>query len=855
MSSFAEQAFLFEFIDKFKNEVFDPEKSKEFSNDLMTFKQFSPKSYEYIMRIDGDPTSSINKIMYSSMKNSRRFDAFSPHQLSLLTPKIVIYKVRVVEGKEIAVPFPINQSTTEESIIQSIEGRGTDVALKSISWHDTGTDPAYAGLTMAGTISLTFQSFESLFMDRSVPGSDEPVNFGRDLTTNAPSNANRGKGGSTRIGILDANKPIFAPFETRLVVGWSAPTDPSNIFTPGELESIEEAQSVLNITINRVDLSIDDGGKVDVNCQFTGRLETAMSTQKYDLFMIDPASMDQQTVQQTLTVLKDVQKNINKQIAEQEKLGDAGEDMVAALEAKRKITTQEILQVRAQNLEIAWGKFLGRIQSMGKKNPTDTGRLFYTDLTHDAVNAYTEMVELRKLSRQAKAMKKKQEQNDTLVTISEEMIKDYDKKRKVLGEKLQKIVPGIVENSTDQRILQANKIMIDGEDDEANQKATAAFYKGLISSDGTMEIKDPKIAQRINFFFLGDLFESALDIVINRPESYPDNCTVSVAGKQNPDSKKMKGETRIMLGTIGITNPQTGKLMTKNIADLPIAVSSFLKWWEINVIKQKKSALPLRTFLAGMTSLVGGVLRTQPAPDADSRAPSSRIKLTTLEIPKGGILDNIWNKHEKRIKIEDLVQLREQRMSNTDGQKSRTVSFLYLYTNNLPQPKKNSQEQLKANLTNGIPHLYVGNRDGIVKNIAFKRTPIQGHRESSILRSVQGGRQFQSVLLSSDKYDADIEMFGNPFYKPGMQIYVDPRSLGLGYSVGTKWATDLGLGGLYTVIAVKNDIGPGNYTTRLTTKSEVGLGLQGVIQKAAPGDSKEQKIDSVPKHNWGKSAI
>ena len=146
----------------------------------------------------------------------------------------------------------------------------------------------------------------------------------------------------------------------------------------------------------------------------------------------------------------------------------------------------------------------------------------------------------------------------------------------------------------------------------------------------------------------------------------------------------------------------------------------------------------------------------------------------------------------------------------------------------------------------------MGNNEGMVKKVAFSRTPIAGHRESSILRAVQEGKDFKSMLLSSDKYDITMDMFGNPFYKPGMQIYVDPRSLGLGYAVSADWATDLGLGGLYSIFSVQNTVKSGLYETKIQAKSEVGLGLKKHAHRKNKAVPKPKISDPSIHHQSGK---
>ena len=831
MADFGEQAFLLDFIEKFSNETV---KDAPTLLSPVGFTSTKPKTYEHVMRMEGDPTSCMNKLLYDSLQTSRMFDLFAPHQLSYLTPRIEIWKNHPTGKKDpkwIKIPFPINQVTTVDSILNSIEGRGTDVALNSISWQDTGTDSAYAGVTMSGFISLSFQSFESLFMDRptgrvDAEGNPIMISFAQ-LTTNVPTKLKPEVTGDIPVSFYDREVP---PFEIQLVLGWSVPDDAKNeIFSNAQLSAISDAIVVLNILTNRVELKIDDGGKVDLTCQFHGRVETAMHTQRYDLFMLDPKSLDNQERAAHVKVLQDVNKNLRK---EQGKIENTESKAYEDIQKNIDITTENLYNIKSESLEAAWSKLLGRIVSM--TGPADKdGRLFFIDIDDDTVDDYKTLMGIRAALRQAKREKKNSEANKSLSVVDQKMIKEYTDQISATRKTIEGTIaisntPGGTRNAHDNRA--ANKLDSSLTPDQWTQASSTK------SNGYKTPTRSPYGGTRINYFFLGDLFEAALDIIINRPETNWD-CANPVSGKNNIKRKELSKQSRLLLGTMYMTNSDTGKLRTVSIADLPISLNTFLLWWEKRVVAPRRTTLPLRSFLVEICSdLITAVLGIQ-APVADgTRRPSSRVQLSSVDLPKDGFIDTVFEKYKKIVNIEDVARMNKEHRKEKDGQKFETVQFIYLYPRELPQIPRDKKTgltteslQYQDNLERGIPHLYVGNRKGMIQRVTFSRTKIEGHLESSILRSVQEGRAFKSQLLSSDKYDANIDMFGNPFYKPGMQIYLDPRSLGLGYSVSREWATDLGLGGMYTIIGVSNEIAAGKYTTKLSLKSEIGLGLRKLV--------------------------
>ena len=149
-----------DFIHYFKNDTVRPghDFSNESAADIADRTNIIPVAYDHIMVVDGNPNVSFNQLV--GKNNSSVMNMISPEQLSLLVPKIEIYKnVLWGDGTIKAVQYPINVPTTETSILASMEQRGNDVSLESIYWEDTGKDTSFAGITLSGKMNFVFQSF------------------------------------------------------------------------------------------------------------------------------------------------------------------------------------------------------------------------------------------------------------------------------------------------------------------------------------------------------------------------------------------------------------------------------------------------------------------------------------------------------------------------------------------------------------------------------------------------------------------------------------------------------------------------------------------------------------------------
>ena len=111
----------------------------------------------------------------------------------------------------------------------------------------------------------------------------------------------------------------------------------------------------------------------------------------------------------------------------------------------------------------------------------------------------------------------------------------------------------------------------------------------------------------------------------------------------------------------------------------------------------------------------------------------------------------------------------------------------------------------------GIFHAFVGSDRGIIKKVSFKRTDLPYQRESRILGAKDSAN---TNLLFSDHYNADISMIGNPIFKPGMLIFVDPSAMGISRpakkinQIANSPASQLGIGGYYMITKVDNIVEP-----------------------------------------------
>ena len=158
-------------------------------------------------------------------------------------------------------------------------------------------------------------------------------------------------------------------------------------------------------------------------------------------------------------------------------------------------------------------------------------------------------------------------------------------------------------------------------------------------------------------------------------------------------------------------------------------------------------------------------------------------------------------------------------------------NYLFIY----PQGSVNYKWEgnYQKDQDNNIIHLQIAADRGILKSVSFSRQDMPGQREANIQKTVDGGGEVGNLLFSN-KYNAELSLFGNTLFTNGSTLYLDPRGLGIGgLNQSNSLAQKLGVGGYYNVIKVQNTIEAGKFETSVTTI------LQGL------GNEKNKKANTV----------
>ena len=326
----------------------------------------------------------------------------------------------------------------------------------------------------------------------------------------------------------------------------------------------------------------------------------------------------------------------------------------------------------------------------------------------------------------------------------------------------------------------------------------------------------------IQYFFFGDLLHTILDTMFD-----PETPAELIQGMEN---------TRIILGSFDFdpyVETSSGDV-TMNIAQMPISVDFFMKWFTENVLVkgETRKTFPILSFIRNLSStLVQNSLLeacVNKKLKKTTKFHTGQISAFADEIDVDPFGRFVAPNGSEIIVNTDLylgagLPLKgdaENEMRNTTPAKANHF-YNYLILNVIGSSLTfTGTGDYADDIKKGRYHIDIGSNRGIVKTVSFAKTDMQYVREA---RFMQQG--IDGLLQLSAVYKATVEMFGNTLFYPGMEVFINPYGIGgttLGSPTqgvlsrgGRSLANKLGLGGYHTILSVKSSITPGDYKTTI----------------------------------------
>ncbi len=314
---------------------------------------------------------------------------------------------------------------------------------------------------------------------------------------------------------------------------------------------------------------------------------------------------------------------------------------------------------------------------------------------------------------------------------------------------------------------------------------------------------------RCNYFFMGDLIYTILDVIFDLP-----------------GTKQDLKNTRLLLGSFEYVDFD-GVTRVANVADIPVSADYFFEWYTKHVVSAKRTTFPVMYFIRTLcnhliTDLLGDKCRNK------SLILKTRFNTGSfLAAPGMGNTDPFLTLFKYQNNKKDVVLVSEHYNSgalplphidiNSDTGIKDFYNFMMVYPLVSPMINHKGVGNEIEDAKRGVAHIHLGGQVGIVKKVNFEKTDIQYIRESRFLNQGDDG-----YLQLGAVYKASIDMVGNTIWYPGMELFINPLGIG-GMELGLpsdggarrSKANALGLGGYHIITRVTSNIVPGKFSTKL----------------------------------------
>lgn len=285
----------------------------------------------------------------------------------------------------------------------------------------------------------------------------------------------------------------------------------------------------------------------------------------------------------------------------------------------------------------------------------------------------------------------------------------------------------------------------------------------------------------MNYFFLGDMFDAIFEF-----------------------SKKQTGiDISFALGTIAIKDKTTKATRSIPIAAIPISVRHFENWFTEHIIKKgERQTYNLLDFIRDMmNSLVKTAFSAECFKDPDTETIVGGFSVPKFEI------NTFTTKEDYTGQVLHYSSIDKRKLNPVSIGKSKIYTNYFIYGVDSSAEKSNESASYKEDREKGIFHLISGAEIGLTKKINFSKDDMKFATEAAMEKG-----NFGKTGVLWGKYDAEVELFGNPMFKPGMKVYIAANNM------TPDEIRRIGMGGYYYVTKVYNNITSGKYTTELTCK-------------------------------------
>ena len=423
---------------------------------------------------------------------------------------------------------------------------------------------------------------------------------------------------------------------------------------------------------------------------------------------------------------------------------------------------------------------------------------------------------------------------DILSTTKEQ--KSFDEEIKILRDKRDS---GNCSIRTEQKVEQAIRIKLKNKRDKlaqsimrrltknksirtvklTNQSEVETFKKqGSFNKPPQIEITKqipPQLEDgQETFFYFKDLLYVLLDVMHDEDSKLKND---------NDDFKMILAD--FSFTPIPLEEDEKAKIVNINLGQLPITVRFFKEFIAEFVIDKDRDNYPFFDFINDFLNelctdfLSENCFANRTDKSIQFKIFNQNVLKTEIELLEEIIINDPDNKSHYNCDEDDSFFPLITPASETEMVAHNEISNVNVIYADYKPAYHSGKGDIIEDLNKGIPHLYFGAKAGLVKNISFSKTNIQYLRESRMERSKGMG----DLAQLSNVYNVSIKMFGNFLFLPGMEIYINPKSLG-GNEFGDpikpiidngkiNYSKLMGIGGYHLVTKVNTSIGVSGFDT------------------------------------------
>ena len=310
-----------------------------------------------------------------------------------------------------------------------------------------------------------------------------------------------------------------------------------------------------------------------------------------------------------------------------------------------------------------------------------------------------------------------------------------------------------------------------------------------------------------------------------------------VYSKRSKEKNSFIEKFKVMVGS---ASTETGPFTAKNIsiADIPVSLDLFTYWYLTEVMERDQTTYSVGPFIQNMLSKL-----ILPSLGADCQGNEEVSDLYTV---KGQIYNTMGivkktqgnplttTPLEKGNRV-DSTEISIKTVSASQSLKNMN-SYYYIFMNTRTALKGTKEFDRQRDGKQGRPvkilTLGTGFNRGLTRSIKFKGNDIPYFQEAAdaALKTKEDGGAVRRMLKF---HDADVELFGNTIFYPGMIVYIKPNFPGIRTPFGNsktsvvtpkKIASTLGIGGYYVITKVRSNIdSSGGFTTTIVANYEAGV--------------------------------